>query len=197
MTIMKQTNSLLIALLLISPSLASSQKMEKEDAVVQPASYWQLNYGVPQNAYTYSISLQTENPEETGEEISKLARKTGVESGANQNSYYGQNSRNKTITFSASPDLAETFSQEVIKMGKLKQYSSSKSINESGYNEIKKKADLIRGELEGNKNLFETLPIAKALVMELSSRYKSYLSGYKSALNRASITINLITKQNE
>lgn len=197
MTIMKQTNSMLIAILLLTPSLASSQKTEKEDARAQPASYWQLNYGVPQSAYTYSISLQTEDPEETGEEIVKLARKTGVEAGSNQNAYYGQNSRNKSFTFSATPELAETFSQEVIKMGKLKQYSSSKSINDSGYSEIKRKSDLIRAELEENKNLFETLPIAKTLVTELSSRYKSYLAGYKSALNRAYITISLTTKQNE
>lgn len=191
---MKEKHIFLALLLLSAPQIAASQKNDMEDPADKPASYWQLNYGVPQNAVTYNITLQTEDLNEAESAVLDLARKYDLGAANNQNLYFSHGPNNKTLSFSSDPAKAEKFAQAAVSLGKLKSFSSSKSINTSGYAEIKKKTAMIGAELENNKDSFEKLPIAKGLLTELYNRHKSFLAGYKEAMNRGAVVVNLTTK---
>ena len=191
---MKNLKFGLLSLFILLPLFAAAQSTDKPRDKKQPAGYWQLNYGVQQSAYNYTISLETKDLEQTESKINKIAAENGLSAPNNQLQYNYNNNRNsasKMLIFNTNAAKAESFCQKVITLAKLKQYSTYTSVNDNTYNEVKKKADLINAELENNKKLFEGLPIAGSLMTDLQGRYKNYVSSYEASLDKAVISITL------
>lgn len=189
-----------LALTLLLPLAAAAQKRliaeaspHQEQKDLSPA-YWQINYGVPQAAYTYNISLETQDVEATEEKIGKLAKQHGMSHASSPYAAPYGSGQNRMFVFNTEPKKAEAFCQQVITLAKLKNYSTYQNTNDTYYNEAKKKYARIKEEYEGNKALYEKLPIARTLIWDLSLRYKSYLAGYEAAADRASVTITLAYK---
>lgn len=164
----------------------------------QPASYWQLNYGYSQTSYSYNIAIETADLDKTEAQINDLAVAAGMNPSPSQPQYQsGRNMMMKSMSFSTTPEKAEAFCQKVITVGKLKQYSAYASANDAVYQETKKKAAMIKDELDGNQKLLEKLPIARALLTDLAAKYKANIAIYESSLTRAAISISLSAKQQE
>lgn len=183
--------SLIIAF--VAPASAAPRKVAAAGSAIsdQTAAHWMLQYSAPNSAYSYSINLEAEDLETTEEQIRNLARKYSLGEPSTQPYYSSVASRRVMLIFKTTPKKADAFSQQVIRIGKLKQYSSHKGINESSLGEIQRKAEVIGTELENNKDLLRKVPVARALLRALDDRYKDYLTGYKKALNMATLTVTL------
>lgn len=187
---MKKNKTILLSLLLLLPCFAYAQITDKSLGNKQAASYWQLNQGASQTAYTYSITLESKIPDQVENEIMKIAADSGLSPSSNQPNYgYGRGSASRMLGFSTTPDKAETFCQKVITITKLKQYSNYNTLNETNFNEVRQKADRIKTEFDKNDKIFKNLPIANALMTDLLARYNNYIAAYKSSMNKASISI--------
>jgi opacity protein-like surface antigen len=128
---MKYLSPVLLSAFILLPCCAAAQATEKQTEKKQPAAYWQLNYGISQNAYTYSISLESKDLDQTEKKINALAEEAGIPSAVNQPQYmYGRGSSNKILCFNTTADKAEAFAQKVITAAKLRQYSTYNSLNE-------------------------------------------------------------------
>lgn len=183
------------AALLATRAGAQIQSPDRLAAQKKTAQYWQSNYGYPQNAYVYNISLETQDLDGTEAKINKLAEAAGIPLNTNQQYMYGRSAVNRMLSFNTTVNKAEAFCQKVIGVAKLKQYSNYSSLNDNTYNETKKKAESVGGELEQNKGLFEKLPIASILMNDLMTRYKGFLAAYEANKEKASISITLSVKQ--
>jgi hypothetical protein len=152
----------------------------------RPASYWLLTHSPPKKGHSHTIVLLTADLDKTGAGLLKLADRYGIACTKND----GGSPRRRLI-FDASPGKAEAFSRDARTMGKLKQYYSNSATEGTFYSEAKEKSALIRAELDGNKQLFEKLPIAAGLMNDLLAAYQAYISGWEAARDTAEITVEL------
>ncbi len=159
----------------------------------QPAAYWQLNYSPPQQAYNYSISLETGDLDELENTIYSLAEKMGVPKNPQQYAY-GRGSSNRMLSFYPKADKAEAFCQKLITLARLKNYSASSNRSDTTLKEIRKKTELIAAELEGKSGLFEKLPIAETLMSDLLAKHKNYLNMYENSKDKAAVTVSINLK---
>lgn len=176
--------------LLLHPAAAQMRSSQAE--MKKTAQYWQLGYGVPQSAHSYTVALESGNLDAAWKKVSKLAEESGVNLAENRQQYgYQAGAGVRHMVFHATLEKAEVFCQKVISVDKLKQFSSHKSLNEASHGEIKSKKESLYSELHKNKDLFRRLPIAQVLMSDLLARYEAYLAGYEAASNKAVITVTL------
>ncbi|MDO8805915.1 MAG: hypothetical protein Q7R35_15960, partial [Elusimicrobiota bacterium] len=157
-----QLTILLSSICLLSLDVPAKQSQNAQDTNTT-AEYWQASRGVMSTAYTYSIVLETPDPEQVETKILKLGEEIGV---VTTSSRY-RNNEKRQIGFKGTLEKAEALSQKVAVFGKLTGYSTYSSRDEKQYNEMKKKAELIKTELEKNKKLFAHLPIATTIMTDL------------------------------
>ncbi len=163
----------------------------------QPASYWQINFGFNQSAYTYSLTLESKEPDKTTARIYELAIAEGISPSPQQQRGFGRKAGEGNISLSTTPEKAEAFCQKAVTAARLKQFHSYSSVNETALRETRKKRDTIKKELDDNSRIFEKLPIARAIMEDLLSKYEGVISGYETSLGRADISITIVPVQQQ
>ncbi len=156
-------------------------------------SYMQFGYSIPQYGRTYSVSVEVKDIEAAGDKIAKLAASYDVtmQSSPMMSNYaYGRSRRaTKTYSFFGKDAAVEKFAQKVIAEGRLLNYNSNANIQNSMYDETKKKADTLSAEMAENKRALDGMPMTSCILNELSDRYAQYLRGYEQAKGKAYISI--------
>lgn len=182
-----------VLFLCAAPAAARKEASWTSDEQEQPANYWQLNYGIPQNAVTYNITLESAALEETERAVRKLAEAQGLRNVSPQ-SVFGGGANARSLSFSMTVEEAEAFSEKAITAAKLKQFSTYNSLNASLLSEVKKKAERIEDELKKHGSDLEDMPIAGSLIRDLHNRYQNYISAYEANKNKAVVVVTIILK---
>lgn len=174
-------------------SVAAAGQAASPASVVEkhPASYWKLPYiPRPKAEHSYTITLRSDNPDKTVKKVNELARSAGLRLRSGEGRALKGKTTGEQLVFVGGPEDADAFSQQVFRFGKLTKFYSAKA-NVSVRQDISDKAKAIRAEMERNRALLNTMPVAKTLLSELYRRYREYLDGCEDVAGTARVTINL------
>ena len=190
-------NRIMAAAILLAAGPCWAQKMLVPQDNKYPPSYWQVNYGVPQYGSSYNISIETQDIGKTEEEIKKLAAEYGAAAQQRDgyNQYQNGRPQNRSLGFSATEPNAESFAQKLAGVGRLRQYYMSSQANSNTYSEVKKKAVLLKAEIDGNKKDLEKFPIAYSIMNDLLDRCNNFLLAFDATKDKAFISVSLTEKR--
>jgi hypothetical protein len=192
--------ALLAAVLLAGAGPAAAQNWQSgaQDGKY-PAGYWQVNYGLPQYGNNYNVMIEASDMAAAEEAVKKLAAEYGATAQQRGGeSYYqaGQGRpQSRALSFYATEPNGEAFAQKLSKVGRLKQYYMNSILASGTYAEVKKKAALLKGEIDANRGALEKQPIASSIMNDLLDRCNSYLQAFDAAKDKAYIAVTLTEKR--
>lgn len=136
----------------------------------QPASYWRQELTPPLSGSTRVITLTTSDPVKAEKSIKRAALKAGAADF--KRSAKGPYVKIFFILTEAGADACEP---KLRRAGRLSSYQSRDTMAPETLEEFRRKAAVIKAELENNAGLLKEMPIARGFLEDLLNDYSSYL----------------------